>query len=360
MNAVMDGPSESLEELETAACWRALEARDTHADDRFVYAVRTTGIYCRPSCPSRRPRRENVDFFADARAAEAAGFRACKRCLPDGRTRESRYADAVARACALIEAAETPPDLTALAGEANLSPYHFHRIFKRLTGLTPRAYAAAARKARVRAGLGQGVRVTDAAFSAGFNSSGRFYAASRDALGMSPSAYRAGGAGQRIRFAVAQCRLGALLVAATEVGLCAISLGDDPEALVHELEDRFHGAELVGGDDAFEDLVARVVTLVEAPTAPCDLPLDIRGTAFQERVWQALRNIPPGETVSYSQLAERIGRPRAVRAVASACAANVLAVAIPCHRVVRTDGSLSGYRWGIERKRTLLELEREA
>ncbi|MCB1746036.1 MAG: bifunctional DNA-binding transcriptional regulator/O6-methylguanine-DNA methyltransferase Ada [Gammaproteobacteria bacterium] len=337
--------------------WAAVCARDVAADGHFVYAVRTTGVYCRPSCASRRARRENVSFHADPAAAEAAGFRACKRCQPAGGGRQSRHLAAITRACALIEDSATLPELDQLAAAADMSPYHFHRVFKRVTGLTPRAYAAARRKARMRDALVDGASVTAAIYDAGFNSNGRFYAASGAALGMHPSAYRDGGAGETIRFAVGQCALGSILVAATARGLCAIALGDEPQALVHELEDRFHRAELVGGDPAFEATVARVIGFVEEPRRGLDLPLDIRGTAFQERVWQALAAIPPGRTVSYGEIAAAIGQPAAVRAVAGACAANTLAVAIPCHRVVRADGSLSGYRWGVARKRALLARE---
>lgn len=340
-----------------AACWAAVRARCAEADGRFVYAVRTTGIYCRPSCPARQPRRENVRFFASPAAAEAAGFRACKRCHPAGPGRAAREAAVIERACAVIADAETPPALAELAAQVGLSPWHFHRVFKRVTGLTPRAYASACRKARMRDELNREQRVTDAIYQAGFNSNGRFYAATRDALGMTPSAFRQGGAGEQIRFAVGQCSLGAILVAASARGLCAISLGDDPQALVHAFEDAFDRAELIGGDAAFEALVARVVAFVDDPRIGLDLPLDIRGTAFQERVWQALSALPPGTTASYADIAAAIGQPSAVRAVARACAANRLAVAIPCHRVVRADGTLSGYRWGVERKRALLARE---
>lgn len=342
---------------DSAAAWAAVCARDASADGQFYYAVRTTGVYCRPSCSARQPRRENVSFHRTTAAAEAAGFRPCKRCRPDGPTREERHAAAIANACRVIEQAETLPDLDTLASAAGLSRFHFHRVFKQVTGVTPRAFAAAERKARMRDALVSQSSVTAAIYGAGFNSNGRFYAASQNALGMKPGVFREGGAGERIRFAVGESALGTILVAATERGLCAISLGDDPETLIHELEDRFHRAELVGGDAAFEATVAQVVAFVDEPRRGLDLPLDIRGTAFQERVWQALSRIAPGETVSYADVATTIGQPRAVRAVARACAANTLAVAIPCHRVVRNDGALSGYRWGVERKRALLARE---
>ena len=266
------------------------------------------------------------------------------------------HAACVAAACRQIESASTPPSLTELAAQAGLSPHHFHRVFKALTGLTPKAYAAAQRAAALRTALSaaQTTRITDAMFDAGFNANSRFYAQADAMLGMKPAQYRDGGSDARIEFALAQCGLGALLVARSARGVCAIALGDTPEPLLRELQDRFPRAELVGGDAAFEQLVAQVVGFIEAPNLGLDLPLDIRGTAFQQRVWEALRKIPAGQTVSYAQLAQRIGMPSASRAVARACAANTLAVAIPCHRVVRSDGALSGYRWGVERKRALL------
>ncbi len=337
--------------------WAAVQQRDAAADGAFWYSVRTTGVYCRPGCPSRRPRRENVQFHASPAAAERAGYRPCRRCRPDTGGAGARQAEAIARACRLIEAAETPPPLERLAGEAGLSPWHFHRLFKSLTGVTPRAYAEARRARRMRDSLATATTVTEAAYAAGYNSSGRFYAATDGALGMTPGAFRAGGRGVAIRFAVGQCSLGAILVAATGKGVCAIALGDDPDALVRDLQERFPEAELLGGDPDFEHLVATAVGLVETPGRAVDLPLDVRGTAFQRRVWQVLREIPAGTTLTYTDVARRIGRPTAARAVATAIASNTLAVAIPCHRVVRTDGTLSGYRWGVARKRALLRRE---
>ena len=269
-----------------------------------------------------------------------------------------QHAGRIAGACRQIRESDTAPSLAELAGAAGLSPSHFHRVFKAATGLTPHQYARAVRAERVRGGLGAGRRVTDSIHDAGFGSSSRFYESATARLGMAPRQYRAGGAGSRIRFAVAACSLGALLVARSERGICAITLGDDPDKLVRGLQDQFPHAELAGGDPGFEALVAQVVGFVEDPSIGLDLPLDIRGTAFQERVWQALRQVPAGSTVSYTELARRIGSPAAVRAVAGACAANRLAVAVPCHRVVRRDGDLSGYRWGVERKRELLRRER--
>jgi len=337
--------------------WTAVLARDPAADGRFYYSVRTTGIYCRPSCAARLARPENVRFHATREDAERAGFRPCKRCKPDQPSRTEHYAAKVTAACRIIEETETAPDLEALARSVGVSAYHFHRVFKQATGLTPREYAAAHRARRVRDRLGRGGTVTQALFDAGYNASSRFYEKSTAVLGMTPGDYRAGGANVTIRFAVGQCSLGAILVAASERGVCAILLGDDPAKLARDLQDRFPRAHLIGGDRGFEQLVARVVGFVETPRIGLDLPLDVRGTAFQQRVWKALREIPAGKTVSYAELAKRIGAPKSVRAVASAVAANPLAVAIPCHRVVRRDGGLSGYRWGVERKRALLEKE---
>jgi AraC family transcriptional regulator of adaptative response/methylated-DNA-[protein]-cysteine methyltransferase len=337
--------------------WQAIIERDRTADGAFFFSVRTTGVYCRPSCGARLPRRENVAFHANPAEAEAAGFRACLRCKPNLERSEEAQAAAVARACRAIEEAEEPPTLEALAKIAGQSPWHFHRVFKAATGVTPKAYADAHRGKRVRDELKRSGTVTEAIYSAGFNSNGRFYAASDDLLGMTPTGFREGGAGATIRFALGECSLGAILVAATDKGICAITLGDDPQDLVRAFQDDFPNAQLVGGDADFEGVVAAAVGLVEGSQRQFKLPLDVRGTAFQQRVWQALRDIPVGKTASYREIAVRIGAPASVRAVAGACASNRIAVAIPCHRVVRTDGSLSGYRWGVERKRALLQLE---
>jgi AraC family transcriptional regulator of adaptative response/methylated-DNA-[protein]-cysteine methyltransferase len=337
--------------------WAAVTARDPVADGRFVYAVRSTGVYCRPSCAARRPHRENVRFHRTPFEAERAGFRPCKRCRPQAPDSRDPRAALIARACRQIENAEEVPSLDVLAAAAGLSRYHFHRTFKAVTGVTPKGYAAAHRAKRLREELGRAATVTDAVYGAGYGSSGRFYATSGKVLGMTPAAYRAGGTGAEIRFAAGECSLGAVVVAATGKGICAILLGDDPEPLVRDLQDRFPKARFVGGDSTFEGWVAAVVGFVDDPRIGLDLPLDIRGTAFRQRVWQALGAIPVGVTMTYSELAARIGAPRAVRAVASACAANAIAVAIPCHRVVRRDGSLAGYRWGVERKRALLARE---
>jgi AraC family transcriptional regulator of adaptative response/methylated-DNA-[protein]-cysteine methyltransferase len=343
-----------------SARWEAVQHRDPAADGEFYYSVRTTGVYCRPSCAARLARRENVAFHANPAAAEKAGFRPCKRCRPNEPALAERQAAAVAKACRLIEQAEEMPSLAALAKAAGMSRFHFHRVFRAVTGVTPKAYADAHRAQRVRDALASSGSVTEAIYGAGFNSSGRFYAASADMLGMTPRDFRAGGAGAAIRFAVGACSLGNILVAATDKGVCAISFGDDPDALVRDLQDRFPKARLIGGDSEFEKLVAKVVGFVESPTKEFDLPLDVRGTAFQQRVWKALRRIPAGATATYTDIARRIGRPKAVRAVAAACAGNPVAVAIPCHRVVRLDGDVSGYRWGVARKRALLEKEKAA
>jgi AraC family transcriptional regulator of adaptative response/methylated-DNA-[protein]-cysteine methyltransferase len=338
--------------------WQAIVRRDPDADGVFCYSVRTTGVYCRPSCPARRPKRENARFYTTCEEARRAGFRPCKRCRPNELSLAQRHRHAVARACRLIENADEAPRLANLADAVGMSPYHFHRLFKTLTGVTPQAYAAAQRAQRVREELARGATVTEAIYGAGFNSNGRFYASSTERLGMTPTAFRAGGSGTAIRFAVGECSLGSVLVAASDKGVCAILLGDAPDALVRNLQDRFPKARLTGGDRAFDRWVAQAVGLVETPALGLGLPLDIRGTAFQLRVWEALRRIPPGSTASYREIAKRIGQPKAARAVALACAANPIAVAIPCHRVVRTDESLSGYRWGVERKAELLKRER--
>ncbi len=343
--------------LEEDRLWEAVRRRDKAFDGKFLFAVRTTGVYCRPSCASRAAKRENVSFYSSAGAAERAGYRACKRCRPDKLGAPDPKVEAVKRACERIAEAAEAPSLADLAARAGMSPFHFHRVFKKVTGVTPKAYAAQMKARRAAEGLRTAETITEAIYDAGFNSSSRFYENAAARLGMTPSAVRRGGEGAAIRFAIGQASLGAVLVAATDKGVCAIMLGDDPDVLARELQDRFSRAELVGGDPAFERMVAQVVGLVEAPGQSLDLPLDIRGTAFQERVWQALRAIPPGRTATYSEIARAVGHPKAVRAVSQACAANPLAVAVPCHRVVRADGDLSGYRWGVERKRELIARE---
>jgi AraC family transcriptional regulator of adaptative response/methylated-DNA-[protein]-cysteine methyltransferase len=342
------------------AKWQAVVTKDRNADGAFFYSVKTTGVYCLPSCPARPALRRNVAFHETCEEAERAGFRPCKRCWPRGPRLAQAHAASIAKACRAIEAAEKSPTLEALARAAGMSAFHFHRVFKKLTGLTPKGYAAAHRSQRVRAQLAQNNTVTTAIYDAGFVSNGRFYARAADMLGMKPKRYQRGGAGETIRFAIGECSLGSILVAASERGVCAIFLGDDPGTLARELQDRFSKADLIGGDAEFEKLVAKVIGFVEAPRLGLDLPLDVRGTAFQQRVWQALREIPAGLTASYAEIASRLGLPKAARAVAGACAANAIAVVIPCHRVVRRSGDLCGYRWGVERKRALLEKERPA
>ena len=339
------------------ARWTAVMARDAAFDGRFFYSVATTGIYCRPSCPARSPKRGHVRFHDSAREAEAAGFRPCKRCKPGAPPLIEQHAAKVREACRLIETADETPSLDDLAASVGLSPYHFHRIFKAVLGVTPKAYATAHRHRRVRDALGKSATVTQAIYDAGFNSNGRFYATSSEVLGMTPSQFRAGGADAEIKFAIGASSLGLVLIAASDKGVCAISFGDDPDGLARDLKKQFPRARLVGGDPAFEQLAAKVIAFVEDPRVDLDLPLDIRGTAFQHRVWDALRRIPAGSTASYAGIAKAIGAPKAVRAVARACASNRIAVAIPCHRVIGSDGSLTGYAGGIERKRALLAKE---
>lgn len=349
--------NELSQQTQHDARWAAVVARDSGADGTFVYSVRTTGVYCRPSCAARLAKPENVCFHRSCAEAEQAGFRPCKRCKPNEPSQSRRDAEKIAAVCRAIEKAEALPSLTEMARQAGLSMYHFHRLFKAVTGLTPKAYVHAHREKLLRHELGRGGSVTAAIYDAGYNSPGRFYEKSNQALGMTPSRFRAGGTDTRIRFAVGECSLGSILVAASDKGVCAILMGDDPQALTQELQDDFARAELIGGDEAFEQTVAQVIGLIEAPQLGLELPLDVRGTVFQQRVWRALQKIPAGKTASYTDIAKQLGASRAVRAVAQACAANTLAVAIPCHRVVRNDGSLSGYRWGVERKRALLERE---
>lgn len=343
--------------------WPALAGRDPAADGRFVYAVTSTGIYCRPTCPSRLARPENIRFFTTPAEARQAGYRPCRRCQPDGESPAAQQARRVAELCHYIAAAEHAPSLDELARHAGLSAWHLHRQFKAVTGLTPHAYVQAQRAERMRRQLAPSADgdapagIADAIYAAGYNADSRFYSEADAILGMKPGDFRAGGRGEQIRYACAPCRLGQVLAAQSSRGLCAILLGDDPILLGEDLRQRFPNAHLLPGKADLAKTLAAVVALVDTPGSRFELPLDLRGTLFQQRVWQALRQIPPGQTLSYSQLAERLGQPRAVRAVASACAANPLAVAVPCHRVLRSDGSLSGYRWGLERKRALLDTE---
>jgi AraC family transcriptional regulator of adaptative response/methylated-DNA-[protein]-cysteine methyltransferase len=338
--------------------WQAIVNKDEKADGQFWFSVKTTGVYCRPSCPSRPPLRENVTFHRTPEDAEKAGFRACRRCDPKGSGLAGRHAQAIATACRMIKEADEFPSLEELAEAVKMSPGYFHRLFKATVGLTPKAYANAHRAVRVKRALPKRNTVTEAIYEAGFNSNGRFYADSSNMLGMKPKEYRDGGTGNTIRFAIGECSLGSILVASSQKGVCSILLGDDPDALARNLQDQFPKANLVGGDAEYEKLVAKVVGFIESPRIGLDLPLDVRGTAFQQRVWKELQRIPAGETVSYSEVANRIGFPKSARAVAQACGANSIAVAIPCHRVLRKSGDGSGYRWGVERKQALLARER--
>ncbi|MGN6376324.1 MAG: bifunctional DNA-binding transcriptional regulator/O6-methylguanine-DNA methyltransferase Ada [Sphingomonas sp.] len=336
--------------IDTDTAWAAFAARDRNADGRFVVGVETTGIYCKPSCPARHPRRENVRFFGDGAAARAAGFRACLRCRPDevGRDRI-----AVARAVALIEAAEEAIPLDQLAARVGYAPHHFHRLFKRATGVTPAAYARGLRARAAAAALKEETSVTDAIYEAGYSGPSRFYEGGAKRLGMTPSAWKRGGAGVTIRWTIADTSLGPMLVAATDRGLCRVSF-DEGEA---ELRAHFPKAEIVPGGAALAEIAARVVAQVESPERDQDLPLDVQGTAFQEAIWQALRQVPPGETRTYTELAAAAGNPRAVRAAGSACGANHVSIVIPCHRAQRSDGSMGGYAWGLDRKRALRRRE---
>ncbi|MCA8003119.1 bifunctional DNA-binding transcriptional regulator/O6-methylguanine-DNA methyltransferase Ada [Burkholderia metallica] len=336
------------------ARWGAITKRDPHADGAFFYAVRTTGVFCRPTCASRLPRRENVSFFADPAAARAAGFRPCKRCQPEGLPRELEI---VNRACAVLDAHAERITLQALSDAVHVSPFHLQRLFKRVVGVSPRQYQAAQRGAALRQALQSGQPVTQAAVDAGFNSPSRLYASVPRELGMAPSAFRRQGAGLRIDYATAATPLGTVLVAATGQGICRIAFGDEPAALVGELKDAFARAELVEAPARLAPFVEQIRAYLDGTRHAFDLPLDIAPTAFQQRVWEALTHIPYGETRSYSEIAEALGAPRAVRAVASACASNPVALAIPCHRVVQKGGALSGYRWGVRRKATLLASE---
>jgi AraC family transcriptional regulator of adaptative response/methylated-DNA-[protein]-cysteine methyltransferase len=344
--------------LTDAERWEAVRTRDAAADGQFFCCVLSTGIFCYPSCAGRPARPENVLFHETREASIKAGFRACKRCRSELAPRAEREALVVAQVCRAIEAAEEPPLLDDLAAGAGFSPFHFHRLFRRVTGVTPKAYAAAHRMARVQQGLRSAASVTETIYGSGFNSSGRFYEAADGMLGMTPSAYRAGGKGETISWATGESTLGCVLVAGTARGICAILIGDVAHELVADLQLRFPRAALLPADAEVAAWVEQVIAYVDRPGNGIGLPLDIRGTAFQRQVWEVLQTIPAGETLSYADVATRLGKPRAVRAVAGACAANRLAVAVPCHRVVASDGGLAGYRWGIARKKALLERER--
>ena len=333
------------------AAWAAAMARDRSADGRFVMGVLTTGIYCRPSCAARHPKRENVRIFATGAEAAAAGLRPCLRCKPDEVTRE---AAALEKAFGLLDRAEAPPSLAQLAGAAGYSPHHFHRLFKRATGVTPADYARGKRAEGLRRSLEEEERVTDTIYGAGYSGPGRFYADAKARLGMTPSAWRDGGRGETIRWTTAETDLGTMLVAATQKGICRLSFDQDEAAL----KARFPHARIEAGGEAMAELARRAVAAVNAPERPHDLPLDVRGTAFQQAVWRELSQIPAGETLTYTALAARAGNPKAVRAAGSACGANGVAVLIPCHRAKRSDGSLGGFAYGLERKEKLLKRER--
>ncbi|HHM4102855.1 TPA: bifunctional DNA-binding transcriptional regulator/O6-methylguanine-DNA methyltransferase Ada [Escherichia coli] len=338
--------------------WQSVLARDPNADSEFVFAVRTTGIFCRPSCRARHALRENVSFYANACEALAAGFRPCKRCQPDKANAQQHRLDKITHACRLLEQ-ETPITLEALADQVAMSPFHLHRLFKATTGMTPKAWQQAWRARRLRESLAKGESVTTSILNAGFPDSSSYYRKADETLGMTAKQFRHGGENLAVRYALADCALGRCLVAESERGICAILLGDDDATLISELQQMFPAADNAPADLMFQQHVREVIASLNQRDTPLTLPLDIRGTAFQQQVWQALRTIPCGETVSYQQLANAIGKPKAVRAVASACAANKLAIIIPCHRVVRGDGTLSGYRWGVSRKAQLLRREAE-
>ena len=339
--------------------WEALVKRDPQTWGQFVYGVLTTGVYCRPTCRSRLPNRQNVRFFETGKEAEQAGFRPCKRCRPEAPDWEKPHTRTVLKACKMIDEADTQPSLKELAHAGGLSPFHFQRLFKKIVGVTPKQYATERRACLLRKNLKEDSTITDAMYHAGFGSSSRFYEKALATLGMKPSAYKNGAQDVRIRFAIVPCFLELVLVAATAQGICTIDFGNTAAALKESLQRRFPKAQFQDPDPRFTDMIAEVLAFLEDPHRNgLDLPLDIQGTAFQRRVWLALQEIPPGATVSYADIASRIGKPKAARAVAQACAANPIAVAIPCHRVVPGNGRLGGYRWGLERKRFLLERER--
>lgn len=345
----------------TEVLWQAVLEREQNPNPPFFYAVKTTGIYCRPDCPSRRPKRQNAVFYESCTQAEADGFRSCMRCRPNQQSPQEQTASLISKACREIETAEEEPRLDDLADQSGLSAFHFQRTFKSVMGVTPKAYARAHRMKRFQEIVGSNKgSITTAIYDAGYTSSSRFYETATQALGMTPKLVRKGGEGVKILFAIGECTLGSVLVASSAKGVCAMLLGDTPEMVLEDLQGRFPKADLIGNDADYEMLIALVILFVDDPKYAFNLPLDIQGTAFQQRVWEALRNIPVGTTASYSEIAEMIGAPKSFRAVAQACGANNIAVAIPCHRVVRSDGGLSGYRWGVDRKSAILDIERKA
>jgi len=341
------------------ARWNAVSENNSNADGAFYYAVITTGIYCRPSCKSRLPNRDNVEYFTTCDDAEAAGYRACKRCKPAAISKTEEIEGKIIHACRIIEESKTSIKLDDLATKVNLSPYHFHRIFKKIVGITPKQYTTRHQSLRFQKSLKSSPSVTDAIYSAGYGSSGSAYDKKRDQLAMKPKVYRQGAGGVTITYGIAQCFLGWVIVAATDRGICAIEFGDDPETLPELVQIRFPNAQLNKADIGLKTLIEEVVNYINSPKNTFQVPLDIKGTAFQQQVWEVLRQIQPGETMSYTDVAERIGKPNAVRAVASACASNKLAVVIPCHRVISKSGKIGGYRWGTERKQRLLKSEQD-
>lgn len=341
------------------ARWKAINENNSNADGAFYYAVITTGIYCRPSCRSKLPNRDNVEYFKTCGDAEAAGYRACKRCKPRAMSKAEETEQKIIHACRIIEESETSIKLDALATQVNLSPYHFHRLFKKIVGITPKQYASRQKSRRFQTNLKTSPSITDAIYSSGYSSSGSAYDKKRDQLAMKPKVYRKGAEGVTITYGLSQCFLGWVIVAATDRGICAIEFADDPETLPEQVQARFPKAQLNKADRGFKKLIKEVVDFIESPKDTFQVPLDIQGTAFQQKVWEVLRQIQPGETTSYTDVAERIGKPNAVRAVASACAANKLAVVIPCHRVVSKSGKTGGYRWGPDRKQRLLKSEQD-
>ena len=339
--------------------WKAIVNREQDNDCLFYYGVKTTGIFCRPGCSSRLPNRENVEFFKSCEEAEAGGYRPCMRCNPNSHSKKEEIERIIIRACRTIEQSETPIQLKHLAEGVGMSAYHFHRLFKKIVGITPKQYSSSHQASRFQESLKSSKSITDAIYNAGFGSSSGVYTKERDHLAMKPSEYRAGGAGVTILYGITKCELGWLIVAATPRGICAIEFGDNPAELPGQVQSRFPKADMQQAGSGFVALIGEVVEFIKSPHMECNIPLDIQGTAFQQQVWKVLRQIKPGETLSYTEVAERIGKPNAVRAVATACASNSLAVIIPCHRVISKDGKISGYRWGVERKKKLLEKERK-
>jgi AraC family transcriptional regulator of adaptative response/methylated-DNA-[protein]-cysteine methyltransferase len=360
MSTTVSNQSQSAVPLNEAHCWQAVQTRDRQFDGQFYYGVQTTGVFCRPSCASRQPKRENVRFFALPEAALQAGFRACRRCHPETVKLSDPQSELVQSICRLLDTAtEEALDLAALSEQVALSRFHLQRLFKKLMGITPRQYAEARRTTLLKERLKAGERVSAATYAAGYGSSSRLYEKAAEQLGMTPAVYRQGGKGMQINYTVAPCPLGWLLVAATEKGICAVTLGDDAQTLAIELAAEFPEAVLEDNDLSLKEQVAALIAHLQGTLPHPELPLDVRGTAFQKRVWAELRRIPYGQTVSYAELANRIQQPSATRAVARACATNPVALVNPCHRVIRQNGELSGYRWGIERKQALLAREQE-